>query len=153
MAETDKDMLIIGDCDCGCGCNEVELYSDRQPEVLLFDEYAEGYECDIIQTRELVEEIKQDTDLLPRMHKQICGDAYNVPIRDFIKEELGKIDIIVNQEESTEKEVLQMFDGIMKNNEELMQLPSMDINEEGYVALNMEVDTEGYVVFDNYITK
>lgn len=62
MAENDQDILIVDDCGCGCHCNDVELRSDHQPDVLLFDEYAEAYENDIVHTRETVDDIKETVD-------------------------------------------------------------------------------------------
>lgn len=57
MAVQDEDIIVVGECNCGCGCNDVELHTDHQPEVLLFDEYGELYENDIIETRSLVGQI------------------------------------------------------------------------------------------------
>lgn len=52
--------------------------------------------------------------------------------------------------EATTKEVEQMFDGFMVD-DTTMDLPSMDIDEQGYVALDIEVDKDGYVRFNNYL--
>lgn len=61
----------------------------------------------------------------------------------FIQEALA-----FDMQECTRKQVEQMFDGIMAD-ENYMNLPSMDIDNEGYVALNISVDDEGYVHFEN----
>ena len=42
----------------------------------------------------------------------------------------------------------QLFDGDMYDDDH-MWLPSMDIDEQGYVALNIVVDNEGYAHFVN----
>ena len=49
-------------------------------------------------------------------------------------------------EEPTPQEVEQMFDGEMWD-EEYMWLPSMDIDEDGYIPLNIDVDIFGYAHF------
>jgi len=59
MADNNEDILIVDDCGCDCHCNDVELRSEHQPDVLLFDEYAEAYENDIVHIRETVDEIKE----------------------------------------------------------------------------------------------
>lgn len=48
--------------------------------------------------------------------------------------------------EPQRKEVEQMFDGEMID-DAYMWLPSMDIDEDGYVALNIVVDNEGWAHF------
>lgn len=121
----DRDTIIVNSCDCGCKCGEVELHSEHQPEVLLFDEYGELYENIIIQTHEVA---KSNSDKLDTL--------LNTASQYF--------------EEATTKEVEQMFDGFMVD-DITMDLPSMDIDEQGYVALDMEVDEEGYVKFNNYL--
>ena len=50
--------------------------------------------------------------------------------------------------ECTKKQVEQLFDGDMYDDDH-MWLPSMDIDEQGYVALNIVVDNEGYAHFVN----
>ena len=50
--------------------------------------------------------------------------------------------------ECTKKQVEQLFDGDMYD-DDYMWLPSMDIDEQGYVALNIVVDNEGYAHFVN----
>ena len=46
----------------------------------------------------------------------------------------------------TEKEMEQTLDGLMWD-DEWMWLPSMDIDEEGFVALNIEIDEDGWAHF------
>lgn len=128
----DIDTIIVSSCECGCKCGEVELHSEHQPEVLLFDEYGELYENVIIQIRD------------------IATDSNTV-----VKGNSDKLDILLQNsaqyfEEATKKEVEQMFDGFMVD-ETTMDLPSMDIDEQGYVALDIEVDEKGYVIFNNYL--
>lgn len=55
--EENQDILVVGECNCGCGCGEVELRTEHQPEVLLFDEYAELYENDILHISNVVDEL------------------------------------------------------------------------------------------------
>ena len=58
------------------------------------------------------------------------------------------VERIMGMDEASKKEVEQMFDGIMYD-EYHMWLPSMDIDNEGYVQLNITVDSEGYASFYN----
>lgn len=55
--DNNRDILTIGECECGCGCNEVTLHSDHEPDVLLFDEYGELYQSEIIRISEKVDEL------------------------------------------------------------------------------------------------
>jgi hypothetical protein len=133
----DRDTIIVSSCECGCKCGEVELHSEHQPEVLLFDEYGELYENVIIQIRD------------------IATDSNTV-----VKGNSDKLDILLQNsaqyfEEATKKEVEQMFDGLIRDIEKdsdgaevgiWLWLPSMDIDEDGYVELNIEVN-DGYVEF------
>lgn len=45
-----------------------------------------------------------------------------------------------------DKDMEQLLDGLMWD-EDYMWLPSMDIDEEGFVALNIEIDEEGWAHF------
>ena len=56
MAEQTEDIIVINECECGCGCGDVELRMEKEPEIILFDEYAEPYESEIIRAREAAEE-------------------------------------------------------------------------------------------------
>ena len=74
MAENDQDILIVDDCGCDCHCNDVELRSDHQPDVLLFDEYAEAYENDIVHTRDTVDEIKETVDEIKEVEEGLATE-------------------------------------------------------------------------------
>lgn len=115
---SDETIIIGGDCQCGC--HDVKLVQEQQPIVLLFDEYGEQYQDDIVKTREAAEETLE------------------------IVKELEEGFYIIT--ECSKKEVEQMYDGEMYE-EDSMWLPSMDIDEDGDVALNMVVDSEGNATF------
>ena len=151
MANHSEDILEFNDCSCGCGCDEVELRGGHQPEVLLFDEYGELYECDIIYIREKVDEIENKIDAQQVDVTYIRGkvDSNGEKIEDNGE----KLDELLERsamywQEATAKDVEQMFDGIMED-EDYMNLPSMDFDSDGYVALNISVDSDGYVHFEN----
>jgi hypothetical protein len=70
-----RPLVVLSDEECGCGCDEVELYTDHQPDILLFEEWADEHVDDIVaarqaaeQTLELVteksEEIESKVDLI-----------------------------------------------------------------------------------------
>lgn len=85
---TDEDIIIVNECECGCGCGEVELHSDKEPEVLLFDEYVEPYENDIVRAREAAE---NTLVYVQEKHNEII-DKENLLLDDHqtIKRELRK---------------------------------------------------------------
>lgn len=114
----DETIIIGGDCQCGC--HDVKLVQEQQPIVLLFDEYGEQYQDDIVKTREAAEETLE------------------------IVKELEEGTYILT--ECSKKEVEQMYDGEMWD-EEYMWLPSMDIDDDGYIPLNIEMDIFGYANF------
>ena len=87
-----EDILIISEheCDCGCGCGDVELYSPKEPDILLVDEYMEPYENDIIATREAAEKTLEATEEIVEKANLLLDD------HQTIKRELrqGIIDIL-----------------------------------------------------------
>lgn len=115
----DRDILVIDDCECGCGCNEVELHSDHQPEVLLFDEYGELYENDIIETRSLVERIWdfiQDkyTTIVNKINT-LLGDTDEikddiVASTAAIRQDIAEIILSQTLEECSEQDIYDMFE-------------------------------------------
>lgn len=54
-------VLIDEDC-CDCECNEVELHTNREPDVILFEEYCDEYADDIVAAKEAAEAAKQAVD-------------------------------------------------------------------------------------------
>lgn len=59
MQEQQEARIVIVDEDCCCECNEIELYTDRDPEIVLFDEYSEQYIDDIVAARIAAEEARE----------------------------------------------------------------------------------------------
>ena len=114
MAE-DRDTLIIDDCECGCGCNEVELHSEHQPEVLLFDEYGELYENDIIAIRETVEGIEEDTDLIPSVKTTV----------EAIKTETDKIPSVKSTVEGIDAKVATEANATANKNAIIAAIPDI----------------------------
>lgn len=79
-------------------------------------------------------------DILIAKYKELIKEAEEA--RDKFIAAALRIQI----EEPTTKEVEQMYDGEMYE-EDSMWLPSMDIDEDGDVALNIVVDSEGNATF------
>ena len=131
-----EEIIEINDCDCGCGCADVELVSEKEPDVILFDEYAEPYENEIIRTREAAEQtlelvteksgvIESKVDLilddtatikreLGRGVSQIRADiadskSTTVAGVAAIREDIANIRIDLTLEECTVEEVHEMF--------------------------------------------
>lgn len=92
----DEDVIIINECDCGCGCGDVELHSEREPDVLLFDEYVEPYYHDIVVTREAAEET-----------------------RDYVKEKAAEIiekeNLLLDDHQTIKRELRQGFADVLSS--------------------------------------
>ncbi|MBQ6724038.1 MAG: hypothetical protein IJQ84_05950 [Paludibacteraceae bacterium] len=100
------------------------------------------------------------SDFAKRYMQVITGQQY-VPqglFREFlelfakipaIQEEIRQMQegLAANMPEScTDKDLEQTLDGLMWD-DEWMYLPSMDIDEDGFVALNIEIDANGWAHF------
>lgn len=101
MDETDNISIMESNgCGCGCGCNDVELHSDHQPDVLLFDEYAEAYASDIAAIKEELMGNGSKSGLRAFIHKEVT-DA---------KDEI--ISVIPSKvEEATVEDIISIFEG------------------------------------------
>lgn len=100
------------------------------------------------------------SDFAKRYMQVMTGHQY-VPqglFREFL-ELFAKIPVIQDEikqmqeelaasfpESCTDKEMEHTLDGLMWD-EEWMWLPSMDIDEEGFIPLNIEIDEDGYAHF------
>lgn len=88
--------------DCNCECHDVELISEREPIVLLFDEYAETYQEDIVDTKKLAQglsdEVLGDGDEVPSL-RQFIGDSKE-ELADLIEEKSIDPDIVAKEETS-----------------------------------------------------
>ena len=61
---------------------------------------------------------------------------------EFIREALA-----FDMQECTQKQVEQIFDGLMWEGDEWMWCPSLDVDADGYAQLNVVVDEEGWAHF------
>lgn len=131
-----RPLVVLSDEECGCGCDEVELYTDHQPDILLFEEWADEHVDDIVaarqaaeQTLELVteksEEIEGKVDLilddtatikreLGRGVSQIRADIADTKSTTVagvaaIRQDIANIRIDMTLEECTEEEIYEMF--------------------------------------------
>lgn len=131
-----RPLVVLSDEECGCGCDEVELYTDHQPDILLFEEWADEHVDDIVaarqaaeQTLELVTEksevIEGKVDLLlddtttikrelGRGVSQIRADIADTKSTTVagvaaIREDIANIRIDMTLEECTEEEIYEMF--------------------------------------------
>lgn len=52
LSEGVRPLAVLVDEDCDCECGEVELYTSKEPDVLLFEEYCEEYADDIVLAKE-----------------------------------------------------------------------------------------------------
>ena len=69
---------------------------------------------------------------------------------DELKEAQEALNELIDGAECSTKEVECLFDGEMyEESEDYMWLPSMDIDDDGYVALNILIDDDGYANFVN----
>lgn len=88
--------------DCNCECHDVELISEREPIVLLFDEYAETYQEDIVDTKKLAQglsdEVLGDGDEVPSLRQHI--DDSKEELAELIEEKSIDPDIVAKEETS-----------------------------------------------------
>lgn len=152
----DEDILIVNESECGCGCccGDVELHSEKEPDILLVDEYAEPYENEIIRTREAAEETR---DYVKEKAAEII-EKENLLLDDHqtIKRELrqGIIDIRAD----IAREAVSIRDKVVEKATEILNLITSKYNSlitkmaQSFAYLETVIETQVLSV-KNFITE
>lgn len=177
LQEQSAPRVVLVDEDCCCPCDEIELHTDKEPDIILFEDYVEEYIDDIVATKETADAIKEKTDLLPEMKADtdllpsikektdlIPDVKTNTDLLPFVKEKTDLIGDVkdevcgTSQQVSLRTLISEEADRIIENSsgsleectkQEIEQMfDGWMFDEESMSLPSMDIDGDGYVALD-----